>query len=278
MPKTNTNTKLSHSAIDDGDCTTPIRCATCNIVLIEGNASHTGGTATCTAKAVCTACDAPYGDTLAHTYTVPKHDTTDHWSKCADCDATDTRVKHNGTATCTARAHCSVCDIDHGEIDAANHSKSTFVYTVNVDGTTHTKKYECCGVVALDSEAHTYGADNKCVCGAEKTISTYTVTVENGTVNDGNTSVVVNENGSVTVTANAAPEGKQFKGWAVNGKVVSTEQSYTFNASADIKLTAVYEDIPKNSGCGSAIDMGSSAIAVALIGLAVFFIRKKKAL
>lgn len=251
------------------------KCLYCEAT--DTKADHTGGTATCTVQAVCTVCNTSYGSTLAHNYTVVQKDETHHWNKCSDCAAIDTKEAHNGTATCTTKAHCSVCDTDHGDLDANNHSETTFVYTVNADSTTHTKKYVCCGVVALDSEAHTYGADNTCVCGAEKPIPTYTVTVENGTASDGKASVVVNENGAVTVTANAAPEGKKFKGWSVNGTVVSTEQSYTFNATADTTITAVYEDIPKDSGCGSVIGIGSSVIVVALIGLAVFFIRKKKA-
>ncbi len=234
---------------DDDDCTTDILCSVCDAVTTKGNEAHTGGTATCTAKAECTVCGTKYGSTLAHS---PEADDGNCMTevKCSVCQTVTTpaNAAHTGgTATCQAQANCSVCETAYGETNANNHSKTTFVYTANADGTTHTKKYECCGVVALDSEGHTYGTDNKCVCGAEKPIPTYTVTVENGTVSDGSTSVVVNENGSVTVTANAAPAGKQFKGWSVNGTVVSTEQSYTFNAAADTTITAVYVDIPDNN-------------------------------
>ena len=51
-------------------------------------ASHTGGTATCTERAVCEVCNQPYGELAAHT---------------------------GGTATCTERAVCEVCNQPYGE-------------------------------------------------------------------------------------------------------------------------------------------------------------------
>lgn len=54
---------------------------------------------------------------------------------------------------------------------------------------------------------------------------------------------------SVTVTANDPAEGKVFKGWKdENGKIVSTNKSYTFTVKEATTLTAVYED--KSSGGG----------------------------
>ena len=51
-------------------------------------ASHTGGTATCTERAVCEVCNEPYGELAAHT---------------------------GGKATCTERAVCEVCNQPYGE-------------------------------------------------------------------------------------------------------------------------------------------------------------------
>ena len=53
--------------------------------------SHTGGTATCTERAVCEVCNQPYGELAAHT---------------------------GGTATCTERAVCEVCNQSYGELAA----------------------------------------------------------------------------------------------------------------------------------------------------------------
>ncbi len=55
---------------------------------------HTCGTATCTAKAVCTVCNTEYGDLLPHSFTVLQSNGTQHWHKCASCDATDTKTAH----------------------------------------------------------------------------------------------------------------------------------------------------------------------------------------
>ncbi len=54
---------------DDGDCTTAITCSVCGTVTTPAKESHTGGTATCSEKAVCTVCGAEYGDLLDHAYT-----------------------------------------------------------------------------------------------------------------------------------------------------------------------------------------------------------------
>ena len=93
---------------------------------------HKGGTATCTAKAVCTRCNQPYGDPMGHdhvhheaqapTCTTPGWDTYD---TCSRCDYTTTYAEtpalgHEAVvdpavaATCveegkTEGSHCSVC-------------------------------------------------------------------------------------------------------------------------------------------------------------------------
>lgn len=69
---------------------------------------------------------------------------------------------------------------------------------------------------------------------------THTITVnatEGGTASgDG----AYSDGASVTVSA-VASEGYEFKGWAENGSIVSTEAIYTFNATADRTLTATFE-------------------------------------
>ena len=69
---------------DDGDCTTDIKCSICETVTTEGAATHTSGTATCTAKAKCDVCGKDYGDTAAHIHgTEWKNDADNHWNECA---------------------------------------------------------------------------------------------------------------------------------------------------------------------------------------------------
>ena len=72
----------------------------------------------------------------------------------------------------------------------------------------------------------------------------YAVSVTNGTVKgeDGTASEVYEEGTVVTVTANAAEEGKEFKEWQSDGMVVSTNETYSFIVKANMNLTAVYAD------------------------------------
>ena len=53
---------------DDGDCTTDITCSVCGTVTTEGENAHTGGTATCTEKAICSSCGKEYGSFGNHIY------------------------------------------------------------------------------------------------------------------------------------------------------------------------------------------------------------------
>lgn len=61
--------------------------------------NHSGGTATCTAKAVCTMCNKPYGNTKAHSYSAAwKTDATNHWHICTTCNTQkDGLAKHSFT-------------------------------------------------------------------------------------------------------------------------------------------------------------------------------------
>ena len=71
------------------------------------------------------------------------------------------------------------------------------------------------------------------------------VTVAGGTIEGVTGSTcTVDENDSVTVVVGEAPEGKEFKGWSVDGgeTIISEEAAYTFTASEDMTLTAVFAD------------------------------------
>ena len=109
-------------------------CATCKEKFDE--AAHTGGTATCSSKAVCDVCKAEYGTTTAHTF-ISKHDNTQHWKECSICGAIDSEnPKTNHTfgewetvtdSTCTAtgtKKHtCTGCDYSEtGVIEKKAHT------------------------------------------------------------------------------------------------------------------------------------------------------------
>ena len=77
---------LSECADDNKDH----KCDVCGKQLTD----HTGGTATCKEKAVCTVCGQAYGELTAHTYkTEWTKDGEQHWHECAVC-----KDRRDGTA------------------------------------------------------------------------------------------------------------------------------------------------------------------------------------
>lgn len=115
---------------------------------------HSGGTATCTAKAKCGGCNAPYGDALGHDF-----------------------VHHDAQpATCTAKGleaydTCSRCDYSTTkvEIPMADHTYSATEWKSDVDN--HWHECSVChtqiGKAAHEWQSATYTAPKTCtVCGA----------------------------------------------------------------------------------------------------------------
>lgn len=82
--------------------------------------NHTGGTATCTKKAVCEFCGEEYGEYTSHNYGGKyESDGTHHWKKCQNegCDAATEKEAHKGgEATTTKRAVCEVCGAEYGDL------------------------------------------------------------------------------------------------------------------------------------------------------------------
>lgn len=81
---------------------------------------HTGGTSTCTKKAVCEFCGEEYGEYASHNYGDKyESDGTYHWKKCQNegCDsATEKEAHKGGEATTTKRAVCEVCGAEYGDL------------------------------------------------------------------------------------------------------------------------------------------------------------------
>ena len=136
--------QLSECADDNKDHL----CDTCSKKLTD----HTGGTATCTKKAVCTFCGKEYGELASHSYT-----------------AENTDAKYLKTAaTCTAKAvyykSCAVCGLSSkGAAEEATFEAGNILghdyggWTSNGDGThtgkcahdaSHTKTEACTGGTA----------------------------------------------------------------------------------------------------------------------------------
>ena len=180
------------------------------------DASHTetencsGGTATCTARAVCAVCDGEYGELLAHDFTAEiaeakylKSGSTCtekdvYYKSCAACglsskgtadeatffsgnvldhdwgswtqnsdEKTHTRICmrdtshtetencHGGTATCTAKAVCTVCGGEYGEMAAHSFTTEKAETQYLKSAATCTEKaiyYKSCAVCGLSSK------------------------------------------------------------------------------------------------------------------------------
>lgn len=123
-----------------------INCYHCDGLF--GREDHSGGTATCIAKAVCEKCKAEYGEYAAH---------------------------KGGTATCTEKAVCEICGQEYGA--PLDHDWAT-AWTQG--DTTH--YYACSRCTERKDEAPhsyswTYVDDNtckgECTCGAETTEAHY---------------------------------------------------------------------------------------------------------
>ncbi len=218
-------------------CTTPAICTACGGTLAalghewgpwtsgsdnthtracKRDGTHTetkdcsGGTATCTAKAVCTVCGGEYGEMAAHSFTAEKAEaqylksaatctekaiyykscavcglssegTADeatffsgnalghtwgawrsngsgtHTRRCGTdgCTGTETKDCSGGTATCTAKAVCTVCGGEYGEMAAHSFTAEKAEAQYLKSAATCTEKaiyYKSCAVCGLSSE------------------------------------------------------------------------------------------------------------------------------
>ena len=240
-------------------------------------------------------------------------DGTRHWHVCACGEEVDVapHTPDRSEATETEAVKCTVC----GYIitPALGHTTHTAGEEWLSDDTNHWHKCTGCNE-KLGVAAHTYGAwtvavqpqagvagekERECsVCGYKETAlvealgEQITVTVVGGSVNGG-ASVTVDKNGTVTVVANPAPQGKTFKGWSLDGgqTIVSQDETYSFSATENVTLTAVYSDIapggeqpggeqPEKTGLSGGAIAGIAVGSVAVAGVGGFsvfwFVIKKK--
>ncbi len=144
-------------------------CLGCNAKLATGTATekndnHSGGTATCKEKAVCTICGDPYGDFAKHSYTEYK----------SNNDAT---CEKDGTKTATCAYGCGTTDTVADVGSAKGHDFKTYTSdenaTCKADGTKTAKCENCDKTNTVADEGskadHSYGDDNFCDwCGKDK--------------------------------------------------------------------------------------------------------------
>ena len=273
------------------------KCTHCSEILDK--ADHSGGTATCENKAVCSVCGLEYGDKLGHDYGEVKYTwTSDNTCKAERVCKHDSTHIENETVTATGTV-----------IKAATcKEKGKMKYTATFENTAFTKQEK---EVDIDFAEHDFDTlipevpatttefgvkehkDCK-VCGKHFDKDGNEIT-ELRIAKIGTHNVVINGESkfyahgeSVTITAEDK-EGKVFKGWKdESGKIVSTEKSYTFTVNGETTLTAVYKDKTSggeitppakkdglSGGAIAGIVIGSVAVA-GIGGFAIFWFAVKK--
>ena len=137
-----------------------LRHVTCTVCNKEWDflASHNwSGTATCTSGRTCTECGGS-SEPLGHdwgTWTQNSDEKT-HTRICKrDTGHTETENCHGGTATCTAKAVCTVCGGEYGEMAAHSFTAEKAEAQYLKSAATCTEKaiyYKSCAVCGLSSE------------------------------------------------------------------------------------------------------------------------------
>lgn len=141
-----------------------VKCESCGYKTEWEN--HTGGTATCTAKAVCSVCGESYGELAAHVADSNyKYNGEGHWTACATCGTpmSNQEAHTGGTADCQHKAVCDVCGHPYGELNASNHTGGIrWAQTAE----THQAFYLCCGAAAGAEANHSWNDESVCTeCG-----------------------------------------------------------------------------------------------------------------
>lgn len=141
-----------------------VKCESCGYKTEWEN--HTGGTATCTAKAVCSVCGESYGELAAHVADSNyRYNADGHWTACATCGTpmSNQEAHTGGTADCQHKAVCDVCGQPYGELDAGNHTGGIrWAQTAE----THQAFYLCCGAAAGAEANHSWNDESVCTeCG-----------------------------------------------------------------------------------------------------------------
>lgn len=274
----------------------------CSEILDKAN--HSGGTATCENKAVCSVCGLEYGDKLGHDYGEVKYTWTDNVCKAERVCKHDSTHIESETVTATGTTITAATCKEKGKMKyTATFTNKAFaaqVKEVDIDFAEHTYGELIPEVPATTEDFGVKEHKDCSVCGKHFDKDGNEIT-ELRIAKIGTHNVVINGESkfyahgeSVTVTAEDK-EGKEFVGWKdESGKIVSTKKEYTFEVKDEMVLTAVYQDkapgggtidgeiapAPDKNGLSggqiAGIVIGSLA-GVGIVGFAIFwFVVKKK--
>ena len=136
---------------------TALTCTVCDNTWDYWESHMWSGTATCTSGRTCTDCGGS-SEPLGHDWGAwtQNSDEKTHTRICKrDTSHTETENCHGGTATCTAKAVCTVCGGEYGEMAAHSFTAEKAEAQYLKSAATCTKKavyYKSCAVCGLSSE------------------------------------------------------------------------------------------------------------------------------
>ena len=134
-----------------------LTCTVCNNTWDYWEAHTWSGTATCTSGRTCTLCGGS-SEPLGHDWSTwtQNSDEKTHTRICKrDTSHTETENCHGGTATCTAKAVCTVCGGEYGEMAAHSFTAEKAETQYLKSAATCTEKavyYKSCAVCGMSSE------------------------------------------------------------------------------------------------------------------------------
>ena len=134
-----------------------VTCTVCDNKWYYGMSHQWSGTATCTSGKTCTVCGGS-SEPLGHDWSTwtQNSDEKTHTRICKrDTSHTETENCHGGTATCTAKAVCTVCGGEYGEMAAHSFTAEKAEAQYLKSAATCTEKaiyYKFCAVCGLSSE------------------------------------------------------------------------------------------------------------------------------
>ena len=256
----------------------------CSEILDKAN--HSGGTATCEDKAVCSVCGAEYGEKLGHNYGEVKYTWTDNVCKAERvCKHDRTHIERETVTAIETTITAATCK-EKGKMKYtaifANTAFAAQEKEVDIDFAPHTYGEWKDEIPATKEDFGTKGHYECSACGKffdkdgnEITdliiakIGTHKVTVTGGTVSGGKEFVKAGE--KITITADAPSAGKVFTGWKDgSGKIVSTNKDYTFTVDGEINLTAVYDNAAAaGSGKGGSGKSGGTLSGGKVAGIVI---------
>ena len=157
-----------YKALESDPTCHDVVCGVCNYV--SETVKHSGGKADCVDKAICEACESPYGEVDENAHTGGRANCTEK-AICKKCEnpygELDKENHTGGVANCTEKAVCERCNEPYGEINPKNHKETEYKYIQSEENESeHIKLRTCCEEI-IDTGSHKNGVatcTTKAVC------------------------------------------------------------------------------------------------------------------